>query len=288
MSSRKVKFKKGIFQKMFWFISILFILSVIIVFLIKYIAAGKNFNDDKKIYEYVIEKNNVVKVDDFYYFKGEDVNNYLKYGNLLFRIVKVYKDGSMDIITDKSINSLYNKNDDVLKYVREFFYKSIDHDLLNTSPYCKDIIDDVKNITCNDIDFSSYVKLLSVTDYVNSLNSKKTYLSDMWLGTKNKDGYWIINDGNLAKGNDNMVNDVYPVITLKNSVKYTSGDGSSEKPFEVKSESKLGSYVKIMDDTYIVTEVNGHNLKLTLTGDKILVRKMFNKDVINRVWKSVI
>ena len=135
MSSRKIRFKKGIFQKLFWFLSIIFIICVIVIFIIKYLSAASKFNDDKKIYEYVIANNNVSKVDDFYYFKGEEANNYLKYGNLLFRIVKIYKDGSMDIITDKSINSLYNKNDDIFKYVNDIFYKNLDHEYLNTSPY---------------------------------------------------------------------------------------------------------------------------------------------------------
>ena len=273
MSSRKIRFKKGIFQKLFWFLSIIFIICVIVIFIIKYLSAASKFNDDKKIYEYVIANNNVSKVDDFYYFKGEEANNYLKYGNLLFRIVKIYKDGSMDIITDKSINSLYNKNDDIFKYVNDIFYKNLDHEYLNTSPYCEDVIDDVKNITCDKINFSSYVKLLSLTDFVNSMDSDKTYFNDMILGTKNKDGNWVISD--------DMFNDIYPVVTLNGFVKYESGEGTSENPFIVSSSSKIGSYVKIMDDTYIVNEVNGGNLKLTLVGDRILVRKMYKDSFID-------
>ena len=283
MSSKKVKFKKGIFQKLFWLISIIFIILIIVIFVIKFISAGSRFNSDKKLYEYIISNGKVSKVDDFYYYKGEDSLNYLKYGNLLFRIVKIYKDGSMDIITNNSINSLYNKNNDVHKYINDVFYENIDHDYLNTSPYCEDVIDDAKNITCDKINFSSYVKLLPLSDYVNSIDSEKTYLSDMWLGTNGSDFVWVINDGKLVKDKDGSINDVYPVVTINNSIKYLSGDGSYDNPYIVKSNSKIGAYVKILDDTYIVNEISGSNLKLSLVSDKILVRKMFNSNFIDEL-----
>ena len=113
------------------------------------------------------------------------------------------------------------------------------------------------------------------------MDSDKTYFNDMILGTKNKDGNWVISDGKIAKGTDDMFNDIYPVVTLNGFVKYESGEGTSENPFIVSSSSKIGSYVKIMDDTYIVNEVNGGNLKLTLVGDRILVRKMYKDSFID-------
>ncbi len=280
MSSRKIKFKKGIFQKLFWFLSFIFIIVIFLIILIRFLSVGKKFNSDKKIYEYIIENSSLKKVDDTYYFSGENANNYLKYGNMLFRIIKIYKDGSMDIITDKSINSLYNKNDDVLKYVNDIFYKSIDHKYLKTSPYCEDIISDVKKITCDKINFSHYVKLLPLIDYVNTIDSSKTYLPSMWLGTSSKDGIWIITDDGIALGKEDSINYVYPVITLNNQVKYTNGDGTEEKPFILESSSKLGGYVKIEDDMYVIVEDN-HNLKLSLVGDKILVRKTYSEKFID-------
>ncbi len=46
---------------------------------------------------------------DFYYFRG-DVNNYIKFANMMWNIIRVNEDKSIRIVLNPDLNSTYNKN----------------------------------------------------------------------------------------------------------------------------------------------------------------------------------
>ena len=205
-------------------------------------------------------------------FKGENVNNYIKYANMLFRIVKINKDNSIDIVLDKPINYLsydlvktnYNESN-FNKYLNEEFYDNISSDLLIKSTYCTDTINDVNKITCNNIKIDS-VKLLSISDYLNSKKDNSSYLSNegtIWLINNNEENVYSLTDGNLSYSKPNEIHEVKPVITLNNLIAYKDGDGTLENPYTLDTkETYYASYVQLDNDLYRVYEINDNILKL--------------------------
>ena len=107
--------KKLNFQKVFCFISFLFILSCCIFYGTRFI---KLFIENRK--EEISEKNSLAKVlketneknENFKsvngqtYFVGKEEKNYLLYSNILWRIVKLNDDNSITVISDNAITSL--------------------------------------------------------------------------------------------------------------------------------------------------------------------------------------
>lgn len=207
-----------------------------------------------------------------YIFKGENVNNYIKYSNMLFRVIKIKKDNTIEIIIEDTLNYLsydidkvnYNESN-LKKYLNDIFYKNINNTLLVKSPYCTDIIDDVNNINCNNIEID-YIKLLSLTDYLNSKNNTNSYLdseSIIWLNDSNNDSVWLVNNGNLSLSKPNELYQVRPVITLNNLVEFNGGDGSFDNPYTInENKSYFSSYVKLENDLYRVYDIDGDILKL--------------------------
>ena len=107
------KKRKINFQKLFNLISAMFILACCIFygtrFLKLYMANNKiekitvladNIKDDNKDNELFKQ------INDEYYFTGETENNYIKYSNLLWRIIKVNTDKTVTIISDNSLTAL--------------------------------------------------------------------------------------------------------------------------------------------------------------------------------------
>ena len=283
--------KKMSFQKIFCFISFLFILSCCIFFGTRFI---KLYLANKK--EEIMEKNSLVKVlkennqenDDFKsvngenYFTNKTESNYLLYSGILWRIIKLNSDNSLTAISDKAITSLaygiglsnqeshiynwLNKSDKEYSGILE---KSLNNEYLQKTPACNDIIDELSNNPCKDINTDNYYSLLSVTDYLN-IGSKNSYLANneiFYLNNQNSENkIWYVDDsgnGKLSPGND--IIGVRPVITIKSNVDYISGNGTNDNPYIIEKENSLfGSYVKLGNDIWRIYEVNGEEIKLML------------------------
>ena len=107
--------KKLNFQKLFCFISFIFLLSCCLFYGTRFI---KFYLENKKIE--TIEKNSLAKVikennqdnNNFKeingnkYFINNSDNNYLLYSNLLWRIIKINSDNSITVISNSSLTSL--------------------------------------------------------------------------------------------------------------------------------------------------------------------------------------
>lgn len=288
---KRMKLKKGIFQILFWTISILFILIVIIFFIIKFIIGNSKMNNELKINEYIV--NNLSVKDGLhsnsgnYVFKGKNVNNYVKYGNLLYRIIRIYKDGSMDIMVDNSVNSLYYGNkikyieSDVHKYINDVFLDAVSIKDLNYTPICAHEVNKVENVSCDDIDFSSYVRLPSVIDYLDSVEDNETFFDEGTLLSNYSSSFvWLYKD-RLVNVDTEKSFSLYPVITLNNRIVYTSGDGTKENPFIIKNKSYYGAYVLIGNDRYVVIDDDGGKIKLMLSTEGFLVRRSYNSNILD-------
>lgn len=259
-------------QKIFCLISILFILGIVGIYSFKMIRNKKIYNKEL-IADTIIKNENIVKDGDTYIFKGKDVNNYILVSNMLFRIVKVNIDGSVDVVLSDNINALgYNSStnyidSDINKYLNDVFLSSIDKKYLSKTVICTDVVSDINNYSCKNKNTDYYVKLLDAADYLNSFDTDSYIASEdtMWLSSmKDSENAWAINNNNIVYTDINNNALVRPVITLKNSLSIVAGTGVKNNPYllEIKNEISVGSYVKINDDMWIVYSVNKDRLNL--------------------------
>lgn len=245
----------------------------------------------------VYEKDGLYRTSGMYIYKGENVDNYIRYSNMLWRIVKFNIDGSLDLVLDDNINMLKWNNDvvsfeksDIYKYLNNYFYKLLDYDNLSNTVICTDEIDDLKNITCNNKITDSYVRLLSISEYLNSMVDNKTYINDgsnIWLSDRGSKTIWNINDKNLSSSKPNNMYYVKPVITLKNSTVLKGGTGKVDDPYIV-GDSKLGvgSYVKLDDDVWYIYDIKNDTYLLSLSkeldGKKAFSKKSTKFDITDK------
>lgn len=245
----------------------------------------------------VYEKDGLYRTSGMYIYKGENVDNYIRYSNMLWRIVKFNIDGSLDLVLDDNINMLKWNNDvisfeksDIYKYLNNYFYKLLDYDNLSNTVICTDEIDDLKNITCNNKITDSYVRLLSISEYLNSMADNKTYINDssnIWLSDRGSKTIWNINNKNLSSSKPNNMYYVKPVITLKNSTVLKGGTGKVDDPYIV-GDSKLGvgSYVKLADDVWYIYDIKNDTYLLSLAkeldGKKVFSKKSTKFDITDK------
>lgn len=119
---------------------------------------------------------------------------------------------------------------------------------------------------------SDYVTILTVKDYTLA-NGKSSYLNNgklFYLLGLNDDGenLYVEEDGSIQSTDSLVGYGIRPVITLKKNTVVVSGNGTKEDPYVVKGNSKnyVDSYVKLGDDTWKVSSVEGDNLRLYLNG----------------------
>lgn len=251
-------------------ICVILILSILIYFIINLIGSNKLNNKNN------ISNNISLKEEDIYYdgdvkiFKGENPNNYLYFSNILWRIISINKDGSLDVTTDNSINILKNVNYDVNKYVNDIFLSSIDKKYLDRVSYCNDIISKIEKVECKNIYTKDYVRLLSIEDIINSNDNGNSYLLnnlDYWLNNRYDNKPFVINSNKITNDSNDKAYGVRPVIRLNSSTIIKSGNGTIDNPYIVSEDTtglSVGSYIKLDNDLWIVYEVNKNRVNLAL------------------------
>ncbi len=296
------KKRKLNFQKIFNLISAMFILACCIFygtrFLKLYIANNKvekitvladNIKDNNK------DSESFKQINEDYYFTGEVENNYVKYSNILWRIVKVNSDKSVTLVSDNALTSLnpgtettYEKTS-ISKWLNKGEEENtgiLETNLNNTSKYltfsktCKDTVTDTKNITCKDKLEDTYITAPSVYDYVNTggnkgfmNNNEYFYLTNI---DKDKNLMYIDSTGKTNSTDDSDILGVKAIITLKNTITLKEGNGTKDNPYTFEDkEGLLGSYVKLGNDTWRIYSIEDNTVKLSL--DNYL--KVNNKEV---------
>ncbi len=285
------KMKKLSFQKIFCFLSILFIVSCCVFYGTRLI---KLYLENKKVE--IKEKNSLVKalkennseneyfksVNGINYFTGKTDTNYLLYHQILWRIIKVNDDNSLTAISNNALTYLaFSKTDE---YANSPIYnwlnttdeeysgileKALNKDYLQKTTACTTKLDELSNTPCKDMNDDNYLSLLSIVDYLNIgskdsylVNGENFYLSN--LNTENKTWY-IDEEGNGKLGTGNDILGIRPVITIKANVDYIDGDGTIEKPYTIEKEKNLfGSYVKLGNDIWRIYQVNESDVRLML------------------------
>ena len=305
---KKKKRKKGTkFQRIFCLVSAIFILGCLIFYGSRFIKYYRIYNPkiDSSDGSVLLAKD-IVGKSEFatdeedglfsssgnYIYKGDIKNNYLKYNNMLWRIVRINSDNSIDIILDDYItllpwnNSVTSFTDsEIYKYLNNDFLDLLDKDLLNKTSFCTDKLSSLSSITCDNQNSDGYVKLLDVANYLNSVNKGKSYLSTsdeiMWLADYGTDKIWHTNGSNVSQSDANSFYEIRPMVRLRGTTVYTSGDGTIDKPYVVDKEDKVkvGSKIKLGEDTWIVYD-NKDNLKL-MREDVLDKQLDFDKEKLN-------
>lgn len=285
MNKEVRKRRKINYQKIFNLVSFMFILACILFYGTRFIKLylENNKKEEVKVLADNIKDNNeenLKNINGDYYFKGQEVNNYIKYSNILFRIIKINKDNTITLVSDKPITSLAKGNN--TDYINNWLNSQdkdntgiLETNLNNTNKYltytnaCNDQIDNTKNITCKSTLKDTLITLPSLYDYINtgdtnSFMNNETYY---YLLNTNKDNKtWYINDNGGVTTSDNTdILGIKPVITLKSTNKLINGDGTKDNPYTFEDEqSMLGSYVKLDNDIWRVYSIEDDNLKLSL------------------------
>lgn len=296
---KKALKKTLVIQSIFCAVSFLFILGCFIFYgsrLIKYykIYNPKAENGEKANFlssnisgksEIVYEGTGLYKVNGNYIYKGSVSNNYIKYNNLLWRIIKINSDDTLDIILEDSINLLNwdNKNNsfdksNIYAYLNKDFVNYLNKDLLVKSLVCNDLVNDLNSISCNNT-VNGYVSLLDVSSFLNSFVNQESYLSSsdeiMWLSNYGTDFVWHTNGNSVSKSDGDNFYSVRPVVTIKGTAIMYGGDGTIEKPYLIEKEDNklnIGDYLQIGNDTWIIYDQEDGNIKLSL--NKVLDKSL--------------
>ena len=285
--------KKLSIQKVFCFISFLFILSCCIFYGTRFL---KLYSENKKIM--VEEENSLVSIvrennsdnENFEivngknYFTNNDDSNYLEYSNILWRIIKINPDNSITAISDYSLTSLAAGKDKT--YLESYLHKwlnttsedysgILEKSLNNVETYlqksttCNDIYNELTNTPCKEEYSDSYLTLLSISDYLN-VGSKDSYLNNdeyFYLSNNNEETkiWYISNEGKASLSDGTDIIGIRPIITIKGNVDYLSGNGKKDNPYKIEKESGLfGSYVKLDNDIWRIYQVNDNEVRLML------------------------
>ena len=265
---KKERSKSYPLQVVFCSISALFILGCCIFYgsrLVKYYRVynpkGENgvkvallANEITSKSEIVYEGSGLYINGGNYIYKGEVENNYLRYNDLLWRIVRINNDDTIEIVLDDYINVLNwdNKKTNYLEsniydYLNEYFIKYINKDMLNKYSICTDKFDELSSITCDNKDNESCVNLLDVTNFLNSIVDGKSFLSKneeiYWLRDAGSESVWHTNGYNVSKSEGSNFYEVRPSVVLKPTTTYYSGKGTIDEPFVIEKVIKKSRLV---------------------------------------------
>lgn len=231
-----------------------------------------------------------------YYYSGKDVNNYVLYSGMMFRIVSI-EDGYIKLVTDDVTTSLvmtYDQDNYAKTYTNIWLneiegentsgvfsnYLSDKSKYLVNTKTCIDKVSDYEKVNkCQNYNKDYLVGLLSIDEYMNS-GANNGYLNNetyYWLSNINDSGnYWYVFDkGGLSDKSKTEVNyhvyGVRPTITLNKDIYLISGDGSKEAPYVFeKNENKLlinrniGDYLNYGGYLWRVVDFRNGNVGLAL------------------------
>ena len=280
-------------QKVFSFVSLIFIVICILWyggrFIYFYLDSKKTSAKEANIFAKVLlnknlEKNTLKQVKEDYYFKGNVSDNYVMYSNILWRIVKINKDNTVTLISENVMGTLNNGTDTYassnvitwLNLEKEKSYSGVLERILSNkdsflvkSSVCTDTINDVNKITCDKVNNTYDIGLLSIEDYLYTggnkgfiNNGKITYLANQ---NKKKNYWYITSEGKLDSDTENEIIGIRPVITIASTMEAKDGDGTQKKPYQFEEEKNYhATYVQLGKDIWRVYDSDEEKLKLIL------------------------
>ena len=229
-----------------------------------------------------------------YRYLGEVDDNYLEYSGILYRIIGIDKEKNIKVISDKSVTMMYSGLEK--GYDKSYINKWLNYDkdvsgsgvyennikesvnYLSSTYYCEDIIDDIKNITCDKNTTNYKISLLSLYDYYKA-GGKSSFLNNgetFYLGTLNKDNhnYYITSDGEVSINEiSTRTYAVRPVITIISSSVLLSGKGTKDDPYKILEikpstleDTTINTYVSFSNQVFKVIDNSTDATKVALNG----------------------
>lgn len=229
-----------------------------------------------------------------YRYLGEVDDNYLEYSGIVYRIIGIDKDNNIKVISDKSVTMMYSGLEK--GYDKSYVNKWLNYDkdvpgsgvyennikesvnYLSSTYYCEDIIDDIKNITCDKNTTNYKISLLSLYDYYKA-GGKSSFLNNgetFYLGTLNKDNhnYYITSDGEVSINEiSTKTYAVRPVITIISSSVLLSGKGTKDDPYKILEikpstleDTTINTYVSFSNQIFKVIDNSTDATKVALNG----------------------
>ena len=297
-------------QTTFCILSLIFILGCCVYYgsrLYKYYKIYNPKNEQGEVLlnlpTKIIDDNQIVEtgaglylVNGNYIYKGQEVDNYILINNILFRILRINSDKTIDLVMDDYVNRLewnkeittYDKSS-IKEYLEKTILPLVKNDYLIETSYCTDKVFDLKEVTCENTNKDSFIRLLGINDYLNSLNEDETFIEGdyVWLYNSGNNNAWHTTSNYLSNSKPNNLYGVKGVITLKNSTTYLKGNGTIDNPYTISESADkitVGTYLDINDNIYIVYEVGNDYLKVE--SNKLLKDKMLFDKTTNDYSKS--
>lgn len=293
---KKEKHLIGKKEFLFNFFSILVMLGVGLYF------GGRSFyyyskqnitmkEEEKTLNGLIIHNNSIVtngdglyRNSDGYYFKGKVGNNYVRFGNRLFRVIQINEDNTVRVVSDDLVASFMWGEDSNYQTsnLREWltdtgnpsagvYYQTIPNieKFLKKTEYRENHLKNNKIIEAKK-KYKDYVTTLSIDDYVLA-NGKSSYLNNgkiyylLGYDEENKNLY-VDDDGSIQSGDSLDGYGVRAVFTFKKNLNVKTGDGTVNNPYVIDQGNDVNyidSYVRLGTDTYkVYQESNTGVLKM--------------------------
>lgn len=300
---KKTKIKKekrpfSLGEKIFIILNVIFVLGLCSFYGIRMYKYHEIEKTERKaavsiFNEAIIANNDLVKKGtglhrdkDGYYFKGDPSNNYVKFANRLYRIIRVNKDGSVKVISNELVANFMNgentyNNGNIRKFLEKtddknsgVYYDTIpgiDKYLVKTTYTIDKIVD--SKINPGTTDYSDYITTLGVNDYAKA-GGMDSYLniSKYFFTTSVNDQDKIItidNTGSITGVDKASSNGVRAVFTFKKNLNYSGGKGTEEDPYIITQDiakNYVDNYVRLDDNLWKVYYDKDDTLKLALYG----------------------
>jgi len=185
--------------------------------------------------EVAIENEGLIKSNDdigtTYYFRGNITNNYVSFGNILWRIVRINGDSTVrlvldnvtDVVSNYYINSEsfeYNKSN-INTYLEMWLQDNLNNytEYIANTKYCSDIIHDenylysaytrivvnkIPSINCLGLSFSNDIGLLTIDEVIFAGASPNANNNSYYLYNNSITDTWYTMTG--ARGNSEFIN----------------------------------------------------------------------------------
>lgn len=289
MSSKEKRELKKKNRIIFCMICLCIIIGIVIYLIINMIM-GRNLKIDNDLVKGLdILDNDIYMINDSRIFKGSNPDNYIIYKGIEYRIIRINRDGSLEIVSNEKITMLKNKNDDVRRYLNDIYIDIIGYNDLIKNSYCEDIFDNQEINKCIKINIDDYVRMPSVEDIINSMDGDNSYLLDgdsYWINNYSSDKKFVMNDKKISFVDDDKLYGVRPVIRLdKNKINISMGNGSEDNPYIINNSNDIviGDYIKIDNDLWRVFDLNKKEIGLAKYNGLASIRMFGNSDkfVIN-------
>ena len=307
---KKVKFNP---QVLFCFISFIFLATCCFWyggrFVYFYLENEKELEDkpitankDNNLTQKIIDNSELKNISNNYYFNGNTTNNYLKYSNIIWRIIKIDNENTVYLISDNIITTLANNQENSInKWLNTselldtgILQKNLNDPAKYLTNYnvCDDIVTDLNNLECEKTSSNNLIGLLSIIDYINT-GGKESFINNQKFiylhNTNDNNEPWYINDqGKLGNATENNIYGIKPVIRLNNNIELINGNGTKDNPYIIEKDNSLfGSYVKLDNDTWRIYDLDGENIKLVLNDYlKVDDKKLFTSYSNNNYYHN--